>query len=52
MIATNLRIGRLELDVVARRADLIVVVEVRFRGAGSWTSGFKVSSNGVLMVSS
>jgi putative endonuclease len=40
VIATNLRIGRLELDVVARRADLIVVVEVRFRGAGSWTSGF------------
>jgi putative endonuclease len=40
LVATNLRVGRYELDVVARRADLVVVVEVRFRGAGSWTSGF------------
>ena len=29
-----------ELDVVARRGDLIVVVEVRARGASSWTTGF------------
>jgi putative endonuclease len=39
-VATNLRIGRLELDVVARRGELVVVVEVRTRGAGAWTSGF------------
>ena len=39
-MATNLRIGRLELDVVARRGSLIVVVEVRTRGSGAWTSGF------------
>jgi putative endonuclease len=28
------------LDVVARLRDLIVVVEVRSRGRGAWTSGF------------
>jgi putative endonuclease len=38
--ARNLRLGRLELDVVARRAELIVVVEVRTRGNGAWTTGF------------
>jgi putative endonuclease len=36
----NLRLGRLEIDVVARRGDLIVVVEVRTRGPGAWSSGF------------
>jgi putative endonuclease len=38
--ARNLRLGHLELDVVARRAELIVVVEVRTRGDGAWTTGF------------
>jgi putative endonuclease len=32
----NLRIGSLELDVVASRGDLVVVVEVRTRGPGSF----------------
>jgi putative endonuclease len=40
IIATNLRVGRLELDVVARDGNVIVVVEVRTRGSSSWTSGF------------
>jgi putative endonuclease len=40
IVARNLRLGRLELDIVARRGPLIVVVEVRHRGSGSWTSGF------------
>lgn len=40
IVATNLRLGRLELDVVARQGGLIVVVEVRARGVGSWTTGF------------
>jgi len=40
VVARNLRLGKLELDVVARRAELIVVVEVRTRGPGAWTSGF------------
>jgi putative endonuclease len=40
VIALNLRLGALELDVVARSAELVVVVEVRSRGCGAWTSGF------------
>ena len=40
ILARNLRLGRLELDIVARRAELIAVVEVRTRGATAWTSGF------------
>ncbi len=39
IVARNLRLGRLELDIVARRDRLIVVVEVRARGAGAWTTG-------------
>lgn len=39
ILARNLRLGRLELDIVARRAELILVVEVRTRGPGAWTSG-------------
>jgi putative endonuclease len=39
IVARNLRLGRLELDIVARRAELIVVVEVRTRRADGWTSG-------------
>jgi Holliday junction resolvase-like predicted endonuclease len=30
----------LELDVVARRGPLVVIVEVRSRGPGAWTTGF------------
>lgn len=40
LVALNLRVGRDELDVVARRHDLVVIVEVRFRSASSWTTGF------------
>ena len=32
----NLRVSRLELDVVARDGDTIVVVEVRARGPTAW----------------
>ncbi len=39
-MALNLRLQYLELDVVARRGELVVVVEVRSRGRGAWTSGF------------
>jgi putative endonuclease len=39
IVARNLRLGRLELDIVARQAELIVVVEVRARGRGAWTTG-------------
>lgn len=36
ILGTNVRVGRLELDVVARDGPVIAVVEVRARGAGSW----------------
>lgn len=41
IVARNLRLGYLELDIVARREELIVVVEVRTRGAGAWTTAFQ-----------
>jgi putative endonuclease len=40
IVARNLRLGRLEIDVVARRDDLVAVVEVRARGRTAWTTGF------------
>jgi len=39
IVARNLRLGRLELDIVARQGQLVVVVEVRTRSAGAWTTG-------------
>jgi putative endonuclease len=41
MIGRNVRLGRLELDLVARRGDLVVVVEVRTRGLGSFQGPFE-----------
>jgi putative endonuclease len=41
IFATNLRLGRLELDVVAQDQDTVVVVEVRHRGAGAWQTGLE-----------
>ena len=32
----NLRIGALELDLVAQREDRVIIVEVRHRGAGAF----------------
>ncbi len=32
----NVRIGPLEVDLVAKKDDLVVIVEVRSRGAGSF----------------
>ena len=40
IVALNLRLQYLELDVVARQGELVVVVEVRTRGDGAWTSSF------------
>ena len=36
ILARNLRVGALEIDVVARRGPLVVAVEVRTRGAGAY----------------
>lgn len=41
ILATNVRLGRLELDVVARERDTVVVVEVRHRGKGAWQTGME-----------
>jgi putative endonuclease len=38
ILARNLRLGHLELDVVAQRGGLVVIVEVRTRGRGSFES--------------
>jgi putative endonuclease len=37
LVARNLRVGRLELDIVARDGPVVLVVEVRARGPTSWT---------------
>ncbi len=37
IVARNLRVGRLELDIVARDGPVVLVVEVRTRGPTSWT---------------
>ena len=34
IVGTNVRIGRLELDIIARVSGMLVVCEVRSRGAG------------------
>jgi putative endonuclease len=36
ILGLNVRVGRLELDIVARDGPVVVVVEVRARGPGSW----------------
>jgi putative endonuclease len=41
VLGTNLRLGHLELDIVARDADTIVVVEVRTRGPTAWQTGME-----------
>jgi len=41
VLARNLRLGALELDVVARRGPLVVVVEVRTRRKGSMQRPFE-----------
>lgn len=40
VVARNLRLGMLEIDIVARENDVVLVVEVRSRGPGAWTSAF------------
>lgn len=36
ILERNFRVGRLELDIVAREGVVIVVVEVRTRSQGAW----------------
>jgi len=41
IVGQNVRVGRLELDIVARDGSLVVIVEVRTRGAGSYAGAFE-----------
>jgi putative endonuclease len=41
ILDTNVRLGHLELDIVARDQDTVVVVEVRTRGATAWQTGME-----------
>ncbi len=36
LVASNVRVGRLEIDLVLRDGPVIVLVEVRTRGPGAW----------------
>jgi putative endonuclease len=36
VLASNVRVGRLEVDIIAREGPVIAIVEVRTRGRGSW----------------
>jgi putative endonuclease len=38
LVGTNVRVGALEIDVIARKDDLLVIAEVRSRGAGAYAS--------------
>jgi putative endonuclease len=40
VLARNVRLGPLEIDIVARSGPLVVVVEVRTRGAGALVGPF------------
>ena len=40
VLERNVRVGHYEIDVVARDSGTLVIIEVRFRGPGSFTSGF------------
>ena len=40
ILATNLRLGHLEIDLVARRGELAAMIEVRFRGVGAYERAF------------
>lgn len=39
VIDRNVRVGRLEVDVIAREGPVIAIIEVRTRGAASWQRG-------------
>jgi putative endonuclease len=40
IVGRNVRVGRLELDIVARKGPLLAVVEVRTRGPGAFVGAF------------
>jgi putative endonuclease len=40
ILGRNLRVGRLEIDILARKGAVVAVVEVRSRAGGSWVGAF------------
>ncbi len=36
VVGRNVRVGRLEIDLVVHDGEVVVVIEVRTRGPGSW----------------
>ena len=40
ILGTNVRLGALEVDVLARKGPVLVVVEVRSRAPSSWQTAF------------
>jgi putative endonuclease len=40
VLAANVRVGYLEVDLLVRDGRTLALVEVRTRSASSWTSGF------------
>lgn len=41
ILGLNVRVGRLELDIVARERDVVLIVEVRTRGPRSWQNALE-----------
>jgi putative endonuclease len=41
ILAANLRLGHLEIDLVARRGELAAMIEVRSRGGGAYERPFE-----------
>lgn len=41
LLDRNVRLGHLEIDIVAKRGSVVAVVEVRHRGPTSWQSAFE-----------
>ena len=39
LLGCNVRVGRLEIDLLCLDGAVVVVIEVRTRGAGSWQRG-------------
>jgi putative endonuclease len=40
ILARNVRVGRLEVDILARQGPVVAVVEVRSRGEDAWVGAF------------
>jgi putative endonuclease len=46
LLGRNVRVGRWEIDILARDGAVIAVVEVRTRGLGAWQRAFDTVDQG------